>query len=921
MDERLKEVLEGKGGNYLLPFLWMHEGGREELPERIQKVWDSGCRAFCVESRPHEGFGKQSWWDDMTVILEEARKKDMKVWILDDKHFPTGYANGILKEKYPERRRWFLTEHHMDVIGPMPGTSILMPQMNEKEEEQLLAVVAYRRGDSGELLEGEGILLEDMSEGFLFWDVPEGDYRIFFLIQTRRGGGQEYISCIDGDSVHALIEAVYEPHYEHFSRYFGNTLVGFFSDEPTLASPHLGPWGVDAGFYYRTVGQPGVGLPWSHEVLGEMAAWAEDMEAMEAEEESSMLKYLPGLWYPMTENRSARTRLCYMDVITKLWQRYFSMQLGEWCREHGVSYIGHIIEDMNAHMRLGCSGGHYFRSLSGQDMSGIDIVLHQVMPGFADYEVSASISGGKAGNAFFHYVLPKLGSSLARVEPRMRGAAMCEVFGAYGWAEDTACMKWLMDFLLVRGINRFVPHAFTDLYPDPDCPPHFYGKGNNPQYEGFSKLMRYVNQVSHLLEGADLQTDGSVFYMAEAEWMSTPGFRDMDGAAKALYDAHIDFDILPLDALESAKVENRKLMVNGHAHRFLVIPYAERYPQKLYRLAEEFSRNAFPVFWLTEDGVRRSGSSGTVWLAEEGARLLEGGETIGLTEDRVRLSEGGETIGLTENGERRSDSGESIGLVQLAAAVRERGLAHQYTTEVPQLRIGHFVRGTASWFMLFWESVQGEVDEVIELPCKGDFLRLNLLHGEISRGSTADGRVRVRLIPYQSELLLFDDFPETVLEGFSPRTEWKELGAPALSWDIELLEQGKEGNFRKVKEQSELFSITGREGWPRFSGRMRYRTRLRLEGDANVALDLGRVGVTAKLAVNGKDLGMRICPPYRWDITEAAIVGDNLIEVEVCNTLVHRIQDGFSRYMQIPPSGLLGPVRLYGKEDALGELS
>lgn len=77
MDERLKEVLEGKEGNYLLPFLWMHEGGREGLPERIQKVWDSGCRAFCVESRPHEGFGRQSWWDDMTVILEEARKKDM----------------------------------------------------------------------------------------------------------------------------------------------------------------------------------------------------------------------------------------------------------------------------------------------------------------------------------------------------------------------------------------------------------------------------------------------------------------------------------------------------------------------------------------------------------------------------------------------------------------------------------------------------------------------------------------------------------------------------------------------------------------------------------------------------------------------------------------------------------------------------
>nr|WP_304709692.1 hypothetical protein [uncultured Acetatifactor sp.] len=225
-------------------------------------------------------------------------------------------------------------------------------------------------------------------------------------------------------------------------------------------------------------------------------------------------------------------------------------------------YTGHVIEDMNAHMRLGCAGGHYFRSLGGQDISGIDIVLHQVMPGFADMEVSARIAKGKAGNAFFHYVLPKLGTSLARTEPRMQGRAMCEVFGAYGWAEDTACMKWLMDFLLVRGINRFVP---------------------------------------------------------------------------------------------------------------------ERYPEELYLLAERFSGKGLPVFWLAEDGCRKS------------------------------------------------ETGEAMELERLSAAVRERQLAHLYVKDAPHLRIGRFVREKAFWFMLFWEDVQTDVDETIDLPCQGDFLRFDLL--------------------------------------------------------------------------------------------------------------------------------------------------------------------------------------------------
>lgn len=887
MDKRLTEVLEGKGGNYLFPFMWLHEGGREGLAERIQKIQESGCGAFCVESRPHEEFGRQGWWDDMSVILREARKRDMKVWILDDKHFPTGYANGILKEKYPERRQWFLREHHVDVAGPMQGAAVLVPKLDAEDDEALLGAVAYRRGDAGGLLAGEGIPLAEMEEGLLFWDVPEGFYRIFFLIKTRKGG-REYINCIDRESVQALIEAVYEPHYAHFAEYFGNTLAGFFSDEPGLGSPQVGPWGEDVGFYYRTVGQPGVAFPWSDAVPWEMAEqWREEGKPGC----QSVLKLLPGLWYPMAGELSARIRRSYMDAVTKLWERNFSLQLGEWCRAHGVLYTGHIIEDMNAHMRLGCSAGHYFRALAGQDMSGIDIVLHQVMPGFADLDVSARIANGTAGHEFFHYVLPKLGTSLARTEPRMQGAAMCEVFGAYGWAEDAACMKWLMDFLLVRGINRFVPHAFTDLYPDKDCPPHFYAQGNNPQYEGFSELMRYVNRVSHLLEGADLQTDGAVFYMAEAEWMSAPSRRTMDAPSNMLYDAHIDFDFLPLDALREAVIEDGRLVVNGHGHRFLAIPYAERYPQELYRLAERFSRKGLPVFWLRE---------------EEG----EGRINLGRPEARE-----GSGAGKPEaaGAEARGKAGEEFGTERLVSTIRNRQLAWLYTEGAPHLRIGHFVRGTASWFMLFWEDVGEAVDETIQLPCRGDFLRLDLLNGKIGRDRTPDGRVRVRLVPYQSEILLFDELPDSFLKGLEPQAEWEEADMPGLLWEIALLEEGKEEHFRTVREGSELFSITGRDGWPRFSGRMRYRTKLLLTGGKKAGLDLGRVGGTAKLTVNGRSLGMRICPPYLWDISEAAREGENLIEVEVANTLVHRIRERFSEYMQIAPSGLLGPVRLYAE--------
>jgi hypothetical protein len=75
-----------------------------------------------------------------------------------------------------------------------------------------------------------------------------------------------------------------------------------------------------------------------------------------------------------------------MDVITELYKKNFTERIGTWCKKHSVIYVGHVIEDDNAHARLGAGPGHYFRSIAGQDMAGIDIIGGQLVPG---YELSA----------------------------------------------------------------------------------------------------------------------------------------------------------------------------------------------------------------------------------------------------------------------------------------------------------------------------------------------------------------------------------------------------------------------------------------------------------------------------------------------------------------------------------------------------
>jgi len=849
MDKRLNDILTGKEGNHLLPFFWMHDGRREVLPTIVQQIYDSGARAFCIESRPHENFCKDEWWGDMDLILAEAKKRDMKVWILDDKHFPTGYANGLVTEKYPQHRKWQLAEEHVDVVGPAPESSVLLT-LEESEEDILLGVYAYKRSGPEEVQEGDPIDLTANVKGrYVYWDIPEGVYRVFALYKTRRGTKQNnYIHMIDPDSVNVLIEAVYEPHYQHYKEYFGDTIVGFFSDEPSFGNIAVVRGLVDECMYAKTVGQPGLALPWTDEALSIMG----EKLGRDAR------PYLASLWYK-NDSDYADVRVAYMDTVTDLWKKHFSYQLGDWCRAHGVEYIGHVIEDMNAHMRLGCSGGHYFRSLDGQDMAGIDVVLHQIMPGMAHYKHSAICSGGYTDPEFFDYVLARLAASHSHINPRMKNRAMCEVFGAYGWAEGVPFMTNLMNHMLVRGINHYVPHAYSPKYPDPDCPPHFNAGGYNPQYTAFSKLMNYTNKVAHLLEGGREIVSAAIFYNAEAEWAGKE-YMLIQKPAKKLYDAQLNYDFLPTDTmLNDAAVCCGKLTVNGMEYSCLLVPNSAFLPAVLIDKFAELEKAGLKLYFI---GGRPAGCScGIVIELDEAVNAV------------------------------RSAGGTDVKLAK----------------EFPLLRCAHYCREGADVFMLVNESMTEKFDGIIELPVNGRGVRADLLLDSVYAVDAADGKLNITLERGQSTMLVFGgevpaDMTAPICIGSAKPIEAK--------WNLALKKAVEGGEYTAPAAIEKLYNVTGPCGDPDFSGWMRYETEFTAD-EGVIGIDLGIVGECAHVWLNGVDIGERVCVPYVY-LTDVK-PGVNKLVVEVTNNLVHIHKDRFSHYVQIAPSGLIGPVKLIYK--------
>jgi len=115
----------------------------------------------------------------------------------------------------------------------------------------------------------------------------------------------------------------------------------------------------------------------------------------------------------------------------------------------------------------------------------------------------------------------------------------------------------------------------------------------------------------------------------------------------------------------------------------------------------------------------------------------------------------------------------------------------------------------------------------------------------------------------------------------------------------------------RYKTASSLVNLCGKNELKRFSGRVWYTANAVLaDGESVNFIDLGFVGETVKLTVNGCCCGTLITAPYRFDVKGLLKNGENLIEAEVVTNPGYRERDRFSRLMRIPPAGIIGPVNL-----------
>lgn len=129
--KRVTENLKNQNEHYLYPFFWQHGESKEVLKEYIDKMLEQGIYNMCIESRPHPDFLEAGWWQTMDDLVDMAKANHMKIWILDDAKFPTGYANGKVPDELKKR---YLAYRRFDIAASASQVEINLSQFVDMRE-------------------------------------------------------------------------------------------------------------------------------------------------------------------------------------------------------------------------------------------------------------------------------------------------------------------------------------------------------------------------------------------------------------------------------------------------------------------------------------------------------------------------------------------------------------------------------------------------------------------------------------------------------------------------------------------------------------------------------------------------------------------------------------------------------------------
>lgn len=433
-----------------VPFWFLNdELSEEKLRKDIKDFKEKGLDIII----PHPRIGipetikylSEEFFYYIGVILDQAEKSGLKVILYDEGMYPSGSAGGIICKNN----------------NALKSKGLFLVKRPKIREERIFRT----------------------NKGYLVYKETQGRIRGIHFGEDDGEPNQPYSADIlNPEAVSEFIRLTHEEYYKRFKRYFGNVLLGFFTDEPNQ---------MGRGIFEA--------YPWYKELKGDLIKNGGELEKLSA----------------LFEGKENLTVKIYRKLLSDRISTVYLGKIKSWCEAHNVMLFGHPAHSDDV-------SELYSFSIPGQDL-----IARFVSPETGDTEG-------------FNSVLGKVPADVAELRGIKRN--MCEALGVCGkeddpWHLPPGDIKWYLDYLAVRGVNMFVLHAFYYSLRGKrkeERPPDI--GYNNVWWQDYSYFSEYIKRISFIMSDIRSLSDVAI----EVSNQNVP-YKEV----KELYKNQIQFTYLP----------------------------------------------------------------------------------------------------------------------------------------------------------------------------------------------------------------------------------------------------------------------------------------------------------------------------------------------------------------------------------------
>lgn len=556
---------------------WNDKLEHDELIRQIRGMEKQGIGGFFIHSR--EGLETEylsdEWMNCVESSIIEAQSSGLEAWIYDEDKWPSGSAGGMVSLENPGEFTAKAVTAELLEFSYINSESILSELRMDKSILGIYKLNFNREQpnfiESFTFVESEDYLLDI--------NIP-----IFILIcRMERSGTSEWYNGLapsdnlNPETVKCFLNLTHEKYKSRFSRGFGKSIKGFFTDEPNFCD----------FFSHFTPGRPW--LPWST-VLEDYFI---------KQRGYSLLDILPLLFFHGSGEEKARYD--YWLTLTELFVCSYTRQIYQWCDNNNLLLTGHMLyeNDLGYSVRVGGSSMPHYRYMH---VPGIDIL----------------------GDQREEYLTVKQCTSVANQFGR--DTVLTETYGCTGWDFSFAGQKRVGDWQFVMGVNKRCQHL--SLYSLSGCRKRDYPPSFNYHTSWWSHnhiLEDYFARLAICVTMGEVEREILFLHPVGTIWMKSGSTMEEDlenrqmnmgwldnhimdlnkegdqynKLSESLLKSQFDFDFGDeLIMKNDGSVINSTLKVGMKTYNFVIVPSLDTIMNSTVDLLEEFLIAGGTIFWV-----------------------------------------------------------------------------------------------------------------------------------------------------------------------------------------------------------------------------------------------------------------------------------------------------------------------------------